>query len=166
MTLKELCEARYSCRNYQSTPIESEKLDYIKECVRLAPSAVNRQPWKFIYVTDPERLQKLKACYDRDWIQNVPAIVICLESHSKAWTRPCDGKNHADIDIAIATEHLCLAATEQGLGNCWVCNFDVQRLQQTIALPEGYEPAVLVPLGYAADEHGPKRRNPMTEVWL
>lgn len=165
MTFKELCEARYSCRNYQERPIEAEKLEYIRECVRLAPSAVNKQPWKFILVTEPDMLAKVKMSYHRDWIDNVPAIVICLENRTECWTRRYDGKNHGDIDIAIATEHLCLAATEQGLGNCWVCNFDINQLKELVALPEGYEPAVLVPLGYAADDTAPKVRKPMEEVW-
>ena len=76
-----------------------------------------------------------------------------------------DGKRHGDIDIAIATEHLCLAATEQGLGNCWVCNFDINMLRSSFPIPEGYDPAVLVPLGYAADEKADKVRKPMEEVW-
>lgn len=165
MNFKELCQARYSCRSYQDKPIEAEKLEYIKECVRLAPSAVNRQPWKFLYITDPEQLAVVKACYKREWIQQAPAIVICLENREECWTRRYDEKNHADIDIAIATEHLCLAATEQGLGNCWVCNFDIEMLRSTFALPEGYEPAVLIPLGYPADEAPEKNRKPMEEVW-
>lgn len=167
MTFKELCEARYSCRNYKSLPIEAEKLEYIKECVRLAPSAVNRQPWKFIFVdeTQPELLANVKASYHRDWIDTVPAIVICCENREACWTRRYDNKNHADIDIAIATEHLCLAATEQGLGNCWVCNFDINQLRSLVQFPEGYEPAVLVPLGYPADDIAPKVRKDMSEVW-
>lgn len=167
MTFKELCEARYSCRNYKSQPIEAEKLEYIKECVRLAPSAVNRQPWKFIFIdeTQPEKLAAVKASYHREWIATVPAIVICCENHETCWTRQYDGKNHADIDIAIATEHLCLAATEQGLGNCWVCNFDINQLRESVDLPEGYEPAALIPLGYAAGEKTPKVRKEMGEVW-
>lgn len=72
MTFKELCEARYSCRAYQDKPIEAEKIEYIKECVRLAPSAVNRQPWRFLFITDPEQLAAVKACYKRDWIQQAP----------------------------------------------------------------------------------------------
>jgi len=166
MTFKELCEARYSCRNYQSKPIEAEKMEYIKECVRLAPSACNRQPWKFVFVDDPEQLDIIRACYGRDWFQSAPAVVICCEDRINCWSRRYDNKNHADIDIAIATEHLCLAATEQGLGNCWVCNFDIERLCNTFPLPEGYDPAVLVPLGYAADEAPEKNRKPTDEVWV
>ncbi len=165
MTLKELCEARYSCRHYKDTPIEEEKLAYIKECVRLAPSAKNIQPWKFLLVTAPDELAKVCDCYGREWMRTAPAVVVCLEDKANAWTREEDGKNHADIDVAIATEHLCLAATEQGLATCWVCNFDVRKLKEAMPLPAGYEPAALVPLGYPADAVTHKTRKPLDEVW-
>ena len=69
-----------------------------------------------------------------------------------------DGKHHGNIDIAIAVEHLCLAATEQGLATCWVCNFDANLCKEQFCLPENEEPAVIIPLGYAADEMKPKSR--------
>ncbi len=157
---------RYSCRNYKRQPVEDEKLEYIKDCVRLAPSAVNRQPWCFVLVNKEEQLEKVKACYNRPWIADAPVIVICCTNREEAWTRPCDGHDHSDIDIAIATEHLCLAASEQGLGNCWVCNFDVDSLCQSGIVPEGFVPAVLVPIGYAADERPEKKRKPTDQIWL
>ena len=165
MDFKELCMARYSCREYKNEAVPKEKLDYIRECVRLAPSAVNLQPWRFLVIDDKERLNKIYECYKRDWIRTAPVVVICLKNESEAWTRHCDGRNHADIDIAIATEHLCLAASEQGLGNCWVCNFDFDKLMDTGLIPEGYTPAVLVPLGVPADEAKPKTRKTTDEVW-
>ena len=75
-----------------------------------------------------------------------------------------DGKHHGDIDIAIAVEHLCLAATEQGLGTCWVCNFDATLLKQQFDMPENEEPAVIIPLGYAADELREKNRKSIEEI--
>lgn len=74
--------------------------------------------------------------------------------------------NHADIDIAIAVEHLCLAAAEQGLGTCWVCNFDTPRCSEVLGLPENLEPAVLIPVGYAEDEPTEKKRKPLNEILL
>ena len=165
MNFKELCTARLSCRNYKSEPIPQKKLEYIKECVRLAPSAVNLQPWRFLIIDDKERLCQIAECYKRDWIKTAPVIVICCKNETEAWTRRCDGHNHADIDIAIATEHLCLAASEQGLGNCWVCNFDIDKLMATGIIPEGYIPSALIPLGLPADELREKTRKPMDEVW-
>ena len=167
MNFKDLCQARYSCRKYQNRPIEQEKMDYIRECVRLAPSAVNRQPWRFILVDEsqPELFARVKETYHRDWINDVPAIILCMKVESECWTRRYDNKSHADIDLAIAIEHLCLAATEQGLATCWVCNFDINQFHDIEPMPEGLEPVALIPIGYPADELAPKVRKAMEEVW-
>ena len=83
--------------------------------------------------------------------------------HDEEWVR-ADGKHHGDIDIAIAVEHLCLAATEQGLATCWVCNFDSVMCKELFALPEYEEPAVIIPLGYAADEAKQKNRKGIDDI--
>lgn len=164
MNLLELIKARYSARKYDSRPIEAEKMAYILECVRLAPSAVNFQPWRFKVVTDPEQLATLKKCYAREWIQTAPCIVVACANHQESWHRKADGKDHADIDISIAIEHLCLAATEQGLGTCWVCNFDEELLREAVSIPEGCSPVALLPLGYPLDEASEKKRKPLEDI--
>ena len=163
MNFLELTQKRYSCRNYQERPVERELLDYIFECVRMAPSAVNLQPWKFRLVESHEQREKLQQCYHRDWFNSAPAYVIATIQHDQEWVRR-DGKRHGDIDIAIAVEHLCLAATEQGLGTCWVCNFNAPLCSELFNLPENEEPAVLIPIGYPADELPEKKRKAMEEI--
>ena len=163
MSFLELVKNRYSCRAYKSFDIEKEKLDYILECVRLAPSAVNRQPWKFHIVTDEEDKDKLQRCYNRDWFKTAPMYIIASILHDEEWVR-ADNKHHGDIDIAIAVEHLCLAATEQGLATCWVCNFDATLCKELFAMPQSEEPAVVIPLGYAADELKEKKRKNIAEI--
>lgn len=163
MEFLEIVKNRYSCRAYRPASVEQEKLDYILECVRLAPSAVNRQPWKFRLVTSDADKVKLQQCYNRDWFKTAPMYVIASILHEEEWVRG-DGKPHGNIDIAIAVEHLCLAATEQGLATCWVCNFDAKLCKELFALPEGEEPAVIIPLGYAADEAKPKTRKSVKEI--
>ena len=125
-----IIRSRYSCRSYLDKPVEEEKLEYIKECIRLAPSAVNRQPWKFRIVRSQEGREKLQSCYSRPWFNEAPLYILASVLHEQEWVR-ADGKPHGDIDVAIAVEHLCLAATEQGLGSCWVCNFDAQHMSWT-----------------------------------
>ena len=159
MNFLELTKSRYSCRNYLLTRIEQEKLDYIMECVRLAPSACNKQPWSFRIITKEEDRKKLCRCYNRDRFATAPVMIIASILHDEEWIRG-DGKHHGNIDIAIAVEHLCLAATEQGLGTCWVCNFDAELCKGLFGLSENEEPAVLIPLGYPADE--PKNKNRKT----
>ena len=125
MAFLDLVKQRYSCRSYQKKSVEQEKLDYVMECVRFAPSAVNKQPWMFRIVKNDADKAKLQECYNREWFETAPMYIICSILHDEEWVRS-DGKHHGDIDIAIAVEHLCLAATEQGLATCWVCNFDAR----------------------------------------
>lgn len=163
MNFLELVKQRYSCRAYKPLGVEKEKLDYILECVRLAPSAVNKQPWCFRIVSKEEDKVRLQQCYNRDWFKTAPMYVVASVLHDEEWVRS-DGKHHGDIDIAIAVEHLCLAATEQGLATCWVCNFDAVLCKELFNLSDNEEPAVLIPLGYAADEVKPKNRKPIETI--
>ena len=163
MDFLELVKNRYSCRAYKALKVEKEKLDYILECVRFAPSAVNKQPWRFHIVISDEDKAILQQCYNRNWFKTAPMYIIASVLHDKEWVR-ADGKHHGDIDIAIAVEHLCLAATEQGLATCWVCNFDAALCKESFALPENEEPAVIIPLGYADDQPKEKNRKPIDEI--
>ena len=90
--------------------------------------------------------------------------IICSILHDEEWVRS-DGKHHGDIDIAIAVEHLCLAATEQDLATCWVCNFDAEKCKQLFGIGDTEEPAVLIPIGYAADELKEKKRKEIEDIY-
>ena len=104
----------------------------------------------------------------------LPARMVCGGSglhrgvraiHEASWKRASDGKDFCDVDVAIATEHLALAAVEQGLGTCWVCNFDVARCREVLNLPPSWEPVVLLPVGYPADTTETERkRKPFNDV--
>ena len=163
MELLELIKRRYSCRSYKSKSVENDKLDYIMECVRFAPSAVNKQPWMFRIISSEEDREKISQCYNREWFATAPVVIIASILHDEEWVRS-DGKHHGDIDIAIAVEHLCLTATEQGLATCWVCNFDAALCKALFALPESEEPAVIIPIGYAADEPNEKKRKSIEDI--
>lgn len=150
MNFKELVERRFSVRKYEPREVEREKLEYVLECARLAPSACNRQPWRFVVVRDRAMLRRLGGCYDREWFATAPVCIVACAADGEAWHRASDGKNHADIDVAIAVEHICLAAAEQGLGTCWICNFDCVKCDELLALPEGVRSVAMIPLGYPA----------------
>ena len=163
MNFLELVKSRYSCRAYKALDIEKEKLDYIMECVRFAPSAVNKQPWRFRILSNEDDKLKVQQCYHRDWFKTAPMYIIVSILHDEEWVRR-DGKHHGDIDIAIAVEHLCLAATEQGLGTCWVCNFDASLCKELFQMSDNEEPAVIIPIGYTDDEMKDKIRKDITEI--
>ena len=166
MTFKKLTEQRYSVRSYTDEPVSEEQISYILECARLAPSAVNYQPWHFYVVAKEEDRKKLQMCYDREWFRTAPMYIICCIRHDEEWVRKYDGKPHGNIDIAIATEHICLAAAELGLGTCWVCNFNSSLCRQTFSIPENESPAVLIPLGHPSQdaEHKAKNRKSTDEI--
>jgi len=167
MSFLDLAKRRYSCRKYKDTAIEKEKLDQVLEAGRIAPSAKNTQPWKFIVVQQKEHLEELCEVYKKDWIKTAPAIIAVCGDHSEAWRRS-DGKIHTDIDVAIAIDHMTLAATDLGLATCWVCMFDIMKSVEILHLPDDIEPIALIPIGYADDNKNQnptkKKRKPLDEV--
>lgn len=148
----ELAKSRYSCRKYDQKPVDEEKLSLVLEAGRIAPSAVNYQPWKFIVIREPANLDKIKAAYHREWFKSAPCVIAICGDHSRSWKRGGDGKDHADIDVAIAVDHMTLQAADIGLATCWVCNFDKQKCIDVLHLPDEVEPLVLLPLGYPLDK--------------
>lgn len=168
MLFIDLIQKRCSIREYSEQPVEQEKLDYILEAARLAPSACNCQPWQFIVIRSEEGKEKLRSCYGRDWFKTAPLYIVVCGDHEQAWKRSSDNKDHTDVDISIATEHICLAAVEQGLGTCWVCHFDAKRCSELFNIPANIEPIALIPIGYPASadlfEKTPKNRKPIDEI--
>lgn len=147
MSFLELAKKRYSVRNYKPEPVSDDDLHYVLEAGRVAPSAVNYQPWTFLVIRQPENLEGVYGLYHREWFRQAPVVIILLADHDKAWKR-ADGKDHADIDAAIAADHMTLAAADRGLGTCWVCNFDKEKTVRHFNLPPHLEPVILLPLGY------------------
>lgn len=162
-----LSQERFSARKFTSEAVSQEDVDYMMECVRLAPSAVNRQPWHWLIVRSDEAKEKLQECYDREWFKTAPMYIVGMKNVNENWVRRYDEKPHGDIDVAIAAEHLCLAATERGLGTCWVCNYnyDTDKMQQFFPR-EGFEAVVIIPLGHIAEDcpHAEKKRKEMNEI--
>jgi nitroreductase len=165
MKFSELLIRRYSVRQYKKQPVEKRKLTQVLEAARMAPSAVNYQPWHFIIVQKPENLEKLQKTYPRDWFKTAPVIILACADHSQSWKRSIDGKDSGEIDVAIAVDHLTLQAAELGLGTCWVCNFDTQRCAESLKLPGHITPVAMIPIGYPEDENTPaKKRKPLEEI--
>ena len=112
------CE-RFSARKFTAEPVSQEDLEYIMKCVRMAPSACNKQPWRWLVVRSEAAKKQLQACYDREWFRTAPLYIVGLMNVKENWVRKYDNYPHGAIDVAIAAEHLCLAATDCGLGTCW-----------------------------------------------
>ncbi|MCK3685195.1 nitroreductase family protein [Maribellus sp. YY47] len=163
MELSDVIQQRFSVRKFKSQAVEQQKLLQILDAGRLAPSAVNFQPWHFI-VVEKEVLVKLYSVYPAKWLQQAPLVIVVCSVHSQSWKRGSDGKDSADIDAAIAIDHMTLMATSLGLGTCWICNFNVNRCSELLKLPGNVEPVALLPVGYPDTEAPEKQRKSLEEI--
>ncbi len=159
----ELIQKRYSVRSYKSDPIEDEKLQKILEAARLAPTAANRQAFKVVVIHTRGREEQLKKIYGRDWFVLAPMVVGIFSIPRKNWVRS-DGRNYSDVDAAIVADHIILAATELGLGTCWIGAFNAAAAREVVGLGEGFEPVVFIPLGYPESPGPQKVRKSLDEL--
>lgn len=166
-SLHNIANERFSCRSYSPAPVDGREIAAVMDIVRLAPSACNRQPWLFIQADSREEREAVIRSYPREWMKSAPEYIIACGLHDEAWHRQTDGKDHTDIDVAIAVEHLCLAAASLGLGTCWVCNFDTGIIREAFALPDGMEPVAIIPIGHPAEgtTAPAKSRKPLEEIF-
>lgn len=170
MKLLKLIQKRYSVRNYLPQNVEDEKLNYILECTRLAPSACNYQPWFFYVIKDKMTKEAVIESYDRPWMKEAPVLIVVCKDSDISWKRT-DGKDSGDIDAAIVAEHICLAAEDIGLGTCWVCNFNLECLTKALNIPQNMEAIAIFPIGYVDTEKSKvpaKKRKELDEItkWI
>jgi nitroreductase len=163
MGFGELIRTRYSVRAYQSTPIADGVLSQVLEAAQLAPTAANRQAFQLVVIHTAGREAELKRIYDRDWFVQAPVVLCACGLPADNWVRR-DAKNYNDVDVAIAMDHLILAATHLGLGTCWVGAFDPMAAREVLGLPAGVEPIAFTPLGYPADQPRPKQRKAIRDL--
>ena len=163
MDYYEVIRKRRSIRAYESREVEGDKLKRILEAARIAPSACNNQPWRFVVVEEAEIKEELKAAYSQPWFWTAPVVICACGILDDAWRRS-DGKSYLDVDVAIAMDHLILAATAEGLGTCWIGAFDPAEAKRILHLAPGVEPIALTPLGYPSVFPEAKSRKPWDEV--
>jgi nitroreductase len=136
----------------------------VLEAGRLAPSAANFQPWHFIVLRSEAARKRLKPVYDRDWFVTAPVIIaVCLDT-KVAWMRS-DRKSYGEVDIGIVVDHMTLAATDLGLGTCWVGAFNLAEARAALKTPDHIEPMAFFPLGYPTPNAAPaKKRKELAEI--
>lgn len=163
MDFLELAKKRFSCRSFKPDAVEEDKLMKVLEAARIAPSAVNYQPWHFYVVQNPANKVRLLEAYPREWMMGAPVLIVACGNKQISWKR-ADGKEHMEIDLGIAIDHLTLQAAEFGLGTCWICNFQAKKLRDILCLPPNLEPIAIIPIGYPQnpadiERHKTKRKS-------
>jgi nitroreductase len=164
----ELAAKRRSVRAYRPDPVPRDVLEEILEAGRRAPSACNKQPWRFLLVEKEEERRALGMAYAREWFWKAPLVLVVCVLPGEAWTRPYDGENYAMVDGALAMDHIQLAAAAAGLGTCWIGAFDPAAARQILRLPDGMKIVGMTPVGYPAAEESPRpwARRPLAETVL
>jgi nitroreductase len=163
MEFSELITTRYSVRAYKPDPVEDDKLQQVLEAARLAPTANNQQPFQLIVIHTAGREAELSRIYHRRWFVQAPLVICACGIPGQSWVRR-DGRNYNDVDVAIAMDHLVLAAANIGLGTCWIAAFDAGAAREVLGLPDGVEPIAFTPLGYPADQPGSKKRKVLSDL--
>ncbi len=157
MDLYEAIRTRKSVRSFLDRPVEDDKLERILEAARLAPSAKNYQEWRFIVVKDfGTRRRLIPAAAGQSFVGEAPVLIVgCAETDEHVMR--C-GEKCYPIDVAIAMEHIALAAAAEGLGTCWIGAFYQDQVKDILDIPEEIKVVDLMPLGYPADSSAAEKR--------
>ena len=163
MELTEAIRNRRSIRDYQDKPVPQEKLNNVLEAARLAPSASNRQMWKFIVVKESERRRELsRAAGGQAHIAKAPVVIAAVATMPEYVMR--SGTPAHPVDLAIAVDHMTLAAVNEGLGTCWIGGFLQDEVRNTLNIPDKYRVVVLLTLGFPATVPEAKPRKALEEI--
>ncbi len=163
MDVMEAIRTRRSVRAYENRPVEEEKLQAVLEAARLAPSANNKQAWRFVVVKDPAiRMRLVDAAKGQKFVGEAP-VVIAACATDPDYVMTC-GNPSSLIDLAIAVDHMTLKAAEEGLGTCWIGAFYQDQVKEILGIPENVNVVALLPLGYPADKPKPKSRKMIGEI--
>jgi nitroreductase len=158
MEYSELIRTRESVRNYDpERPVPGEVLVKILDAGRISLSAANRQPWKFLVISSPALLDKVKDCYKRDWLRDAPHILVVLGLKDQSWVRSYDGYNSVETDAAIVMTHIILAARNEGVSTCWIAAYDPRLLREALKPGENEIIFGITPLGYTKPGYNANR---------
>ena len=153
MDFNTVIQNRYSCRAFAARTVEQEKVDRILEAGRIAPTAVNKQPVHVWAVTNPETIEAIKGVTRSNY--GAPLLLVVGCRPADAWVRRYDGKNGAEVDAAIVSTYLMLAAENEGLSTLWVGSFDPSGLARLLPGTEGYELVAMINVGYPSEDSAP-----------
>lgn len=163
MNIYQAFESRRSVREYREDPILDDVLKRIMTAASLAPSAENSQEYKFIIVRDKNKRKALsKAANGQKFVATAPMIIAAVSLNPET-VMSC-GTPQYPVDVAIAVDHITLAAVEEGLGTCWIGAFNQDEVKNILNIPEQYRVVVLLTIGVPYEEPSPKSRKSLAEL--
>jgi len=164
MDVSEAIEVRRSIRKYKSTEVEDDKLKKIIESARIAPSAANRQEWKFLVVKNPDtRKELVVACHGQKYVAEAPILIAACSTESEK-IMPC-GQYAYTVDLSIALSFMILQATELELGTCWLGAYDENMVKNVLDIPEDIRIVGMITLGYPDEKPDARPRKTTEEIF-
>jgi nitroreductase len=163
MDVFECIRSRRSVRSFQDRPVDDEILRQVLDAARRAPSANNRQNWKFVVVRDAELRKGLAAAaMDQTFVGEAPVVIVACATKTDH-VMPCGHPAHL-VDVAIAIEHMALAARALGLGTCWIGAFRQEDVKRVLGIPKSVQVIELLPIGYPASWPPETSRKHLDEI--
>lgn len=163
MEFKDIIRKRRSVRVFTDQPVSDEKLSRVLEAARLAPSASNRQAWKFVVVKNADKRKELAIAANNQTFVGQAPIIIAAVALMPERIMTCGVPSYA-VDLAIAVEHIVLAAVDEGLGTCWIGAFSQEKVRGILGIPDKYRVVTVLPVGYPAGETAAVSRKPIGQV--
>jgi nitroreductase len=158
MDVLDAIRSYHPCVAFQSRPIPADKLKAVLAAARLAPSQQNLQPWRFVVVQDDERKRLLAQASPRGkLIAEAPAAIVAFAVEEDIPVTVGGYISAYPLDVAVAVDHLQLAATAEGLGTNWLVEFNEQKVRSVLSVPEGIHPLAVIPIGFPAEPNGSSR---------
>lgn len=165
MDTLEAIRTRRSVRKYRPDPIPEELLKEVLSAARIAPSAENAQPWKFVIVTDEDiKLKLVQACAGQKFIAEAPMVIVGCGFPDDAYATAGGYMNSHVMDVTIAMDHLILAAASVGLGTCWIAAFKEEKVKDILGIPSDVRVVALTPLGFPQETPGKTSRKDLAEL--
>ncbi len=165
MDFYEVIKKRRSVRSYKPDPVPDDVLNRVLEAGRLAPSAKNLQPWRFLVIRDKDLIEELiPAMRNQRFIAEAPVLIGVIALEEEAWGRMGGYWSSYPVDCAIAFEHIILAATAEGLGTCWIGAYDEKEVNRILNLSPSEKPIAFTPLGYPKEWPRERERKPLSEI--
>jgi nitroreductase len=163
MNVFDAIRLRRSIRAFRDEPIEEEKLLRVLQAGRLAPSAKNRQEWRYVVVRDRELRRRVAVASNNQYfIAEAPVVIVgCATMVDYVLS---GGQPAYTIDVSISMDHMTLQAVEEGLGTCWIGSFKEDEIKQILNIPAEMRIVEVMPLGYPKSLPDPKPRKELEEI--
>jgi nitroreductase len=151
MEFMDVVASRKSVRGYADRKVEEEKLAEVLEAARLAPSWANKQCCKYVVIRDRAKMKELSGGIN-PWLKQAPVVLAACADPADSGSR--NGMDYYLVDVGISMQQLVLAATDLGLGTCWIGAFDEAKVKKLLQVPENVKVVALTPVGYPAENEG------------